>query len=84
MGYEDPLAQSYSEEFETCCAGIKPGTGCHATQECHGQMRVGTALSSDVGFYFKFDRDMATGKPSGCAGLDNNPGWVDGEFSLFQ
>ena len=47
-------------------------------------MRVGTALSSDVGFYFKFDRDMATGKPFGCAGMDNNPGWVDGELSLFQ
>ena len=81
-GYEDLNAQSYSEDFANCCAGFEPGTGCNKISECHGQERVGTALASDVGFYFKFQRDMKTGKPFGCTGMDNNPGWADGEFQI--
>ena len=38
-----------------------------------------TALSSDVGFYYKFDFDPQTGRPFGCPGYDQS--WVEGNLS---
>ena len=42
-----------------------------------------TSYAADTGFYFKFESDPVTGKPSGCPGLDKE--WEDGwGFSKFS
>ena len=39
-----------------------------------------TALSSETGFYWKFESDPETGRPFGCPGFDNDK-WLTGTLA---
>ena len=59
-----------------CCDDLEPGMQCQPWCVRNIQNDE-TALSSEVGFYWHFDRD-ADGKPSGCPCFDDNPKWTHG------
>ncbi len=41
-----------------------------------------TALASDAGLYYKFDVDVATGRPSGCPGFEFEE-WQSGTLGIY-
>ena len=57
-----------------CTQGVDEGK---CQPECQKwQQIMETSLAADTGFYYKFESDPVTGKPSGCPGLDKE--WPDG------
>ena len=55
---------------EGCCDNLEPGMYCQPSCQRWIQNDE-TALPSDTGFYWKFQSDPVTGRPSGCPGFDN-------------
>ena len=65
---------------EGCCDDLE--AGMHCQPDCVRNIQNDeTALSSEVGFYWHFERD-ADGKPSGCPCFDNSEGWQNGKIAL--
>ena len=64
-----------------CTQGVDEGK---CQPECQKwQQIMETSLAADTGFYYKFESDPVTGKPSGCPGLDKE--WPDGRgFSKLK
>ena len=59
-----------------CCENLEPGMHCQP--ECQKKFQFKeTAMASDTGLYYKFDVDVATGRPSGCPGYTE--GWLNGK-----
>jgi len=55
---------------EGCGADLPAGHQCKP--ECQTwQQIMETSFHADAGFYYKFETDPVTGKPSGCKGFDN-------------
>ena len=71
-----------AKTYSNCLTNLEEGQQCKP--ECvkwHQIME--TSYAADTGFYFKFESDSVTGKPSGCPGLDKE--WEDGwGFSKFS
>ena len=71
-----------AKTYSKCLTNLDEGQQCKP--ECvkwHQIME--TSYAADTGFYFKFESDPVTGKPSGCPGLDKE--WEDGwGFSKFS
>ena len=59
-----------------CCQNLEPGMYCQP--ECARLIQNDeTALASDVGLFWKFQRDPESGKPFGCKGFDD--AWMTGK-----
>ena len=59
-----------------CCKDLPDGKRC--LDKCQKFRQLGEAsLPVDTGFYFKFQSDPVTGKPSGCPGFEDEK-WIKG------
>ena len=76
----DTLDRVEDETPEHCCKDLEPGMYCQP--DCVTAIQNDeTAVQSDMGFYFHFERDE-DGMPSGCPSFDEN--WLlggDGRFT---
>ena len=58
-----------------CIMNLEEGQQCKPNCVKWHQI-METSYAADTGFYFKFESDPETGKPSGCPGLDKE--WKNG------
>jgi len=66
------LLDKSSDKYQSCCAGVPAGAckpGCEAWRFVVGLDE--TALSAEMGFYFKFQVNSTNGIAYGCPGFEN-------------